>query len=133
MIASLWLALVFGLSSMFSPGREVQTTVQQPIVVMARLKQGQVKYEIESKPVGSEPLALVNAFGRLIAERGREATVLIFAEGSVPNDRFSVLADIAGKSGFTKFRYFVFGDKTKYMSEVTFGKSVAFSTDPPPQ
>jgi len=104
----------------------------KPIAVVIERVQGQVAYAIESKVVTKKDVGeALRVFANLLEERGANSVVLIFLDGDVPFNELREVDGIAGKVGFARFRYFVFGRDRRYMSEISFIRRLPFSTEPP--
>jgi len=121
--------LSLGLSWLHSEGRHVPVPREKPIVILAEKVQGRVTYKVDSKPVRTE--VMLDALRKAIEQRGGGQTVLVLVDVNAPVSTFGWVRGVAGKLGLAKFRYFMFQTHREYMSEVTFGPTIPFSTNPP--
>jgi hypothetical protein len=74
------------------------------------------------------PAKLLDQLGDLVTRRGREAPVAVLIHESVPIGRLGEVIGMVQKAGFIHVQCFYFQSDKRFMSPISFGRAVPFST-----
>lgn len=91
-----------------------------------------VDYKVDSKPIGLTPTTnLLYVLNRVNDERGSNTPVVVLIDPRVPITEIWNFDGVAGKAQLRNIRYFVFNREAERMSEIKWGPSIPFTTNPP--
>lgn len=131
--AAVLLIGVVALCSSLLHARRNQNGTQNPTPIVVRIAKTPrgVAYEVDSKPVSPTPTTnLLYLLGRAYNERGSNARVVVLFDPRVSISDIWNLDGVAAKVPLSNIRYFVFSRESGVMSELKWGPTVPFSTNP---
>lgn len=101
-----------------------------PTAVVVGFDRGQVKYEVDSKPVRSD--AMLDVFREIKKQKGRNAPIVVLVDERNSLATLSNICGLVNKSGFSGVRYFYFTANREKMGEIGFGQkpAIPFSLNP---
>jgi len=105
-----------------------RTGDQRTIVVTVNKAREEVSYEVDSKPVQR----LLDSLGGLVSQRGEDCPVIVILPRNASFRDESDVEIMASKAGFKNVRSFLYTAENGFMTEIKWGRSIRFTTNPPP-
>ena len=101
------------------------------IVEVYKIPRG-VAYRVNAEPVGlTATTNLLYRFNRVYDKGGAKAPVIVLLDPRVPIEQIGNVDGTAGKAQLTNLRYFIFDRGKQTMTEIKFGSTIPYSTNPP--
>jgi hypothetical protein len=122
-------AAAFCMSSSYAQPPETQTRESHdlPTVVRVNKIRRGVEYQVDSKPTSD----LLYALNAVHDKRGSDTPIIVLLDPGVPIDQIWNVDGTAGKAQLDNLRFFVFNLDTRKMTEIKWGNTFPYSTNPP--
>ena len=122
-------ALAFG-ATQGAPQQNKETPkTAKTIMLNVKKVHGQISFEIDSKIVKPS----LHALGELYERGGRDCTLVVVLPLTVTFREANDVEMMADKVGFKTIRSFSYNPDTGFMAEIKWGRSIPYTTSPPPE
>lgn len=132
-LSNVWRSLAIAAAlagSMPSPGNQGQRV--RPTVIEVNKTPHGVTYKVDSETAELTPKGnLLYLLNQVRRERGSHVPVIVLLDPRVPIDEIGNVDGTAGKAQLNNLRFFVIDRDTPRMSEIKWGPSIPYSTNPP--